>query len=248
MEKPLSKKTLIAIATAIKNDEKVEIELIDPFLSHKFEELTKTSRFMLKVAAGLSLFFASVLVIFPEVGEWLIKVLPGFFLLPERLSKALDYVWGLVGEPVEQQHLMYHLPNIIVYAFGVAGIRQLWKKLNKNNWKDLVARSQEKLAKTIEDGTARFRFAPGLSLLFIGDGDQLGKSLVADAPTVGREAIIAAAMVYVPITTTIPARAGAAGHPPIMIMASAISSTAPATKSCLGSATRKPSGAGAMTR
>ncbi len=185
MNTGLSKKTLIRVANAIRNDEKVEIELVDPFLNHTFEELSKLSRVMLKVAAAISLFFASVLVIFPEVGEWLIAVLPGFFLLPERLSKALDYIWGLVGEPVGERHLMYHLPNIIVYAFGVAGLRQLWKKINKNNWKDLVVRSQEKLAKLIEDGTARFRFAPGFSLLFIGDGDQIGKSLVADAPTVG---------------------------------------------------------------
>ncbi len=185
MVNSLTKKTLIRVATAIRNDEKVEIGLIDPFLNHKFEELSKVSRLMLKVAAGLSLFFASVLVIFPEVGEWLIDVLPGFFNLPERVAKALDYVWGLVGEPVEQQHLMYHLPNIIVYAFGVAGIRQLWKKINKNNWKDQVIRSQEKLAKTIEDGTARFLFAPGFSLLFVGEGDQIARSLVADTPAVG---------------------------------------------------------------
>ena len=69
---------------------------------------------MLRVAAWISLFFASVLVVFPEVGEWLIEVLPGFFLLPERLAKALDYVWGLIGKPVKKQHLMYHLPNTII--------------------------------------------------------------------------------------------------------------------------------------
>ncbi len=42
----------------------------------------------------LTVFFASVLVVFPEVGEALIEVLPGLFLLPERAAKALDYVWG----------------------------------------------------------------------------------------------------------------------------------------------------------
>ncbi len=140
---------------------------------------------MLRIAGWLTLFFASVLVIFPEVGEYLIGVLPAFFLLPERLAKALDYVWSLVGKPVGKQHLMYHLPNILIYAFGVAGIRQLWRKLNKNNWKDRVEGAQDKLKKAIEDGTGRFNFPPGFSLLFVGDGDQVAKSLVADTPTIG---------------------------------------------------------------
>ncbi|MCT8972047.1 hypothetical protein [Microbaculum marinisediminis] len=185
MDNTLTKAALIDVATALNNNEKIEAGLVDPFLDHTFEELSSFSRFMLKVAAAISLFFASVLVIFPEVGEKLIEWLPGFFLLPERLSKALDYVWGLVGKPVGQQHLMYHVPNIIVYAFGVVGIRQVWKRVHKNNWKDLVASAQEKLARAIEDGTGLFRFAPGFSLLFVGEGDHIARSLVADDPTIG---------------------------------------------------------------
>lgn len=185
MERNLSKNTLIKAAKAIGNDERIEVNLVEPFLNHKFPESSKFSKVMVKVAAGISLFFASVLVIFPEVGEKLIEILPSYFLLPERLAKALDYVWGLVGKPVKQQHLMYHLPNIIVYAFGVAGVRQLWKKINKNNWKDLVENAQKKLEKATLEGTARLRFSPGFSLLFVGEGDQLAKSLVVDDPTVG---------------------------------------------------------------
>lgn len=140
---------------------------------------------MLKVAAYISLFFASVLVIFPEVGEYLISVLPDFFLLPERAAKALDYVWGLVGKPVGKQHLMYHLPNIIIYAFGVAGVRQLWRRINKDNWRDKVEDAQTKLKADIAAGTARFDFSTGFSLLFTGQGDQVAKSLVVDDPLIG---------------------------------------------------------------
>lgn len=185
MDNNLTKQALIRVATAIRNNEKIETGLVDPFLDHKFEELSVFSKVMLKMAAAISLFFASVLVIFPEVGEKLIEWLPDFFLLPERLSKALDYVWGLVGEPVEKQHLMYHVPNIIIYVFGAVGIRQLWKQVHRNNWKDLVRRAQDTLSKRIEDGTGLFRFAPGFSLLFAGEGDQMARSLVADDPAVG---------------------------------------------------------------
>ena len=80
---------------------------------------------------------------------------------------------------------MYHIPTIIVYAFGVAGVRKLLKRLHRNNWKDLVEDSQEKLSKMVEEGTARFIFSPGFSLLFVGDGDQIARSLVVDDPTVG---------------------------------------------------------------
>ena len=185
LDQPLPKKALLRVAEKVRNGDRVAAELVDPFLSHKFPETSSFGRFMLKVAAGLTLFFASVLVIFPEVGEFLINILPGFFLLPERAAKALDYVWGLVGKPVGKQHLMYHLPNIIIYAFGVAGIRQLWRRLNKNNWKDRVEEAQEKLTEAIAAGTGRFSFPPGFSLLFTGDGDQVAKSLVVDDPIIG---------------------------------------------------------------
>lgn len=185
MTKPLSKAALIRLSNRINNGDRLDVETVAPFLDHRFPETSPLGRFMLRVAAWISLFFASALVIFPEIGEYLIDVLPGFFLLPERLAKALDYVWGLVGKPVKKQHLMYHLPNIIIYAFGVAGIRQLWRRLNKKNWKDLVESSQEKLQKMIESGTARYTFAPGFSLLFVGDGDQMAKSLVIDDPHIG---------------------------------------------------------------
>lgn len=185
MTETLSKKTLIQLARRVKDGERIDAGLVNPFLDHEFRETSGFSRFMLRVAAGISLFFASVLVIFPEVGEYLIGVLPGVFLLPERVATAFDYVWGLVGEKVGERHLMYHLPNIIVYAFGVAGIRQLWRQINKNNWKDMVAASQDQLRQMIATGTGRFNFAPGFSLLFVGDGDQVAKSLVVDDPHIG---------------------------------------------------------------
>lgn len=185
MTKTLGKLELLKLANAVTDGKKVEVGQVKRFLDHSFQESSPLSRLMLRIAAWISLFFASVLVIFPEVGEWLIKVLPDFLLLPERLAKALDYIWGLVGEPVKKQHLMYHLPNIIVYAFGVAGVRQLWRRLNKNNWKDRVLNAQTKLANMVADGTARISFAPGFSLLFVGNGDQVAKSLVLDEPETG---------------------------------------------------------------
>lgn len=185
MTTQLTKKSLLAIAQKIQANEQVPAAQIGPFLSHSFPETSPFGKFMLRVAAWISLFFASVLVIFPEVGEWLIAVLPEFFLLPERLAKTLDYVWGLIGKPVKKQHLMYHLPNIIIYSFGVVGLRQLIRKINKNNWKDIVIAAQETLQKKINAGTARISFAPGFSLMFTGDGDQVAKSMVKDDPLIG---------------------------------------------------------------
>lgn len=185
MNNTLTKKALVRTAEAIKADKKVRSEIVDSFLNHKFQESTKTSKVMMKMAAGITFFFASVLVVFPEVGEKLIEILPSYFLLSERVARSLDFVWGLVGKPVGKQHLMYHLPNIIIYAFGVAGLRKLLRRLNRNNWKDLVEDAQDKLRKTIEQGTAQFAFAPGFSVLFTGEGDRVARSLVADNPTVG---------------------------------------------------------------
>ncbi|MEP2533589.1 hypothetical protein [Shimia sp.] len=185
MDDFLSKKKLIQVAEQVQAGNRIEARFAKPFLAHQFPETSPVGKAMLRLAGWISLFFASVLVIFPEVGEWLIAVLPEVFLLPERLAKALDYVWGLLGKQVKKQHLMYHLPNIIIYSFGVVGLRQLWRKLNKNNWKDLIEDSQKKLRSQIENGTARFSFQPGFSLLFVGDGDQVAKSLVTDDPTIG---------------------------------------------------------------
>lgn len=185
MPEALTKTELIKLTQQIQLGERVAAESVPAFLEHKFPENTSFGKFMLKVAGWISLFFASVLVIFPEVGEKMIEILPGFFLLPERLAKALDYLWGLVGKPVKKQHLMYHLPNIIVYAFGVAGIRLLWRKLHRNNWKDQVEDAQKKLNAQVEEGAGRFKFEPGFSLLFVGDGDRIAKSLVLDDPFIG---------------------------------------------------------------
>jgi hypothetical protein len=185
VRKTLSKSTLVQLSDKIRAEKRIPADMVEPFLSHAFPETTPFGRFMLRVAAYISLFFASVLVIFPEVGEFLIATLPSFFLLPERIAKALDYVWGLVGEPVGKQHLMYHLPNIIIYAFGVAGIRKLWRRLNKNNWRDRVEKAQAKLGKAVSDGSLRAEFPSGFSVLFTGHGDRMARSLVVDDPLIG---------------------------------------------------------------
>jgi len=185
MDKKLTKRALIRLAETALSGGKLAVEDVEPFIQYKFPASSRTSKIMLKLAAGISFFFASVLVIFPEAGEKLIEVLPGLFLLPERIAKALDFIWSLVGKPVKKQHLMYHLPNIIIYAFGAAGVRQLWRRLHKNNWKDHVEEAQEKLGHMIENGVGQFKFPIGFSLLFVGDGDQIAKSLVMDEPTVG---------------------------------------------------------------
>jgi hypothetical protein len=155
MKQTLTKKKLINVATAVKNGDQIDANLVKPFVDFKFQEVSKFSQLMIKGAAAISFFFASVLVIFPEVRDYLIDVLPSYFELSDRIAKSLDFVWGLVGKPVKKTHLMFHLPNIIIYAFGAAGIRQLWKKLNKNNWKDQVKDAQEKLNKMAMEGTGR---------------------------------------------------------------------------------------------
>ncbi|MCP4071874.1 MAG: hypothetical protein GY742_09070 [Hyphomicrobiales bacterium] len=185
MGKILTKKKLISVAKAINNDERIDADIVNPFLDFKFQESSRFSQMMIKSAAALSFFFASVLVIFPEVRDYLIEVLPSNFELSDRIAKALDFVWGLVGKPVKKTHLMYHMPNIIIYAFGVAGVRQLWKKLNKNNWKDQVKDAQDKLGKMALEGIGRYNFAQGFSLLFVGDGDQIARGLVIDDPMLG---------------------------------------------------------------
>jgi hypothetical protein len=185
MTQALAKRTLIQAARTIRDEDRIDAGLVDPFLTHRFQETSPFGKLMLKAAAWISFFFASVLVVFPEVGEKLIEILPAIFYLPERIATALDFIWGLVGEKVDQRHLMYHVPNIIIYAFGIAGVRTLWRRLNKNNWKDLVAAAQAKLEQDIAAGTARLRFSPGFSVLFAGDGDQVAKSLAVDDPLIG---------------------------------------------------------------
>ncbi|MEM7462704.1 MAG: hypothetical protein AAF362_08470 [Pseudomonadota bacterium] len=185
MGKPLTKKELIKVATAVNNGARINASLVKPFVDFKFEESSALSRFMLKSAAAISFFFASVLVIFPEVREYLISVLPSYFELSDRFRNSLDFIWGLVGSPVKKNHLMYHLPNIIIFAFGAAGVRQLWRKLNKNHWKDQVLKAQEKLKTMAGEGTGRFNFPKGFSLLFVGEGDQIARSLTIDDPDLG---------------------------------------------------------------
>lgn len=185
MQKSLPKNVLIKVARAINSGTRIDADIVKPFMDYKFEETSALSRIMLKGAAVLSFFFASVLVIFPEVRDYLIEVLPSYFELSDRIAKSLDFVWGLVGKPVKKTHLMYHLPNIIIFAFGAAGVRQLWRKLNKSHWKDQVVEAQRKLSEMVKEGIGRFKFPQGFSLLFVGEGDQIARSLTIDDPLLG---------------------------------------------------------------
>ena len=73
----------------------------------------------------------------------------------------------------------------LIQVRGVAGIRQLWRRINRNNWKDLVADAQKALSESVAQGSARLRFTPGFSMLFVGDGDRTACNLVVDNPTIG---------------------------------------------------------------
>ncbi len=67
-----------------------------------------------------------------------------------NLLNAIDYVWSIIGKTVKQSNIIYHIPNVILYSFGVIGVKKLFEYLRKKTWLDKVEEAKTLINKNIE--------------------------------------------------------------------------------------------------
>lgn len=173
------KKDLLAIAQKLQQKNKVsakEIEILTKFKAPTEEG--KIITMLSTTALPLSIIVGITMAMFPDFYSTIAARLPSWTNLSPELQNGADYIWNLLSEPVAQANILYHLPNIVLYSFGVVGIKKLFEAIDRRTWIDKVLAAQTVLLGQIEKGTLNMHLKKGHSVLFIGRGDFIGMQFV----------------------------------------------------------------------
>lgn len=175
----ISKKELILISQKVSKNKKLTPSEINTLLSfNKSDDESKVVILLKKGAVPIALFAGFLIAIFPTNADTLAKSLPNWTNLTSPLQNGLNYIWNIIGEPVEKTNIIFHFPNIILYSFGFLGIKKLFDALEKRTWIDKVLEARSKLYEEIENGTSNLNLSKGHSILFTGNGDFIASQFV----------------------------------------------------------------------
>lgn len=131
-------------------------------------------------AVPLSLALGFSLATFSGALDPWIEKLPSWTNLSPELLAGVDYLWSILSNPIEKQNIIYHLPNIVLYSFGIVGIKNILERLERKTWLDKVFDAQETVKERVKNGEQNWAMQKGHSLLFVGNGDFIGEQFVAD--------------------------------------------------------------------
>ena len=142
-----------------------------------FEKRTEdgtVAKLLKHVALPVSLVVGFFFAAFPDVFDSISHDLPTWTNLSNEAMLGLDYFWNILGEPVEKSNIIFHLPNVILYSFGIAGIKNIIDSISRRTWLDKVLDAQLTIKDRLQNGTLSYQLNNGHSLLFIGQGDYIG--------------------------------------------------------------------------
>lgn len=174
-----SKKTLLAIAAKIETNAKLTPSEMEYICGFERKSNTNTAvKLLQNLALPASLAFGFLFTVFPQYFANLIKQLPPWTNFSPAVLTGIDYLWDLIGEPVHKANILYHVPNIVLYSFGIFGIKKLFDTLDKKTWLDRVLAAKSTLSENIKNGTVHTALRNGHSVLFVGKGDFIGMQFV----------------------------------------------------------------------
>lgn len=174
-----SKNTLVEISHKVLRNQKLIPSEIGYLCG--FERKTSNnpvSKVLKNIALPLSLAFGFFFSVFPTYFDSLVKNMPSWTNFSGPILTGIDYLWDLIGEPVQRANIIYHIPNIFLYSFGIFGIKKLFDTLDKKTWLDEVLFAKDKLAEQIKHGSLNVDLKKGHSILFVGKGDFIGMQFV----------------------------------------------------------------------
>jgi hypothetical protein len=169
------KKKLIYISKKVLDQKPLQPEEISYLKS--FEKLHKEHKVLrgLKfLAVPVSLGFGALFAIYPSETEKFASTLPSWTNFNPPLLNGINYFWDLLGDPVKKVNIIYHIPNIVLYSFGVFGVKKLIELMNRKTWLDRVYLAQSQMLENISLGKMKLNMRKGHSLLFVGQGDFIG--------------------------------------------------------------------------
>lgn len=177
------KKKLVTISRKVSQKKPLSPQEIEYILAfEKKDDDSKPLAFLKKIALPLALIFGFFFVVYPEQFDELAHSLPSWTNLSPNLLAGVDYLWNLIGEPIGQANILYHLPNIILYSFGILGIKKIIDSIDRKTWLDKVFAAQEILRSNLLSGNMILKMKTGHSLLFIGNGDFIGMQFALNHP------------------------------------------------------------------
>ena len=179
----LRKKDLLSISRKVVAGQRVRPEEISLLLSFdKIEKENKVVSLLKKLAVPTALVGGFFIAIFPkQVGE-MVMHMPSWTNMPEQMVIGADYVWNIIGEPVGKANILYHLPNVVLYSFGVLGVKKLFDAIDRKTWIDKVNIAKQLLLQNITSGTTKIALKKGCSALFVGRGDFIGMQYALNNP------------------------------------------------------------------
>lgn len=169
------KRKLVRIGKKVLKSQRVTPLEIEYLLS--YEKINKEPlliQISKTLALPLSLLLGFLLTVYPEFFENLTKSLPYWTNFSPRFLAGVDYLWNIISEPIGKANILYHIPNIVLYSFGVVGIKKLMDAVNQRSWLENVLSAQKLLSENIKKGTLNLQMRKGHTLLFVGNGDFIG--------------------------------------------------------------------------
>lgn len=167
-----NRKRLVRISKKLRHNARINPSEIDYLLTFEKSEKDPTPIWLAKtLGLPLSLLLGFLFTVYPEFFERVTHSLPSWTNLHPKLLAGIDYIWDIISEPVGKANIIYHIPNIVLYSFGVVGVKKLLDAINQRSWLESVLLAQKTLAERIEKGTLSLQMKNGHSLLFVGNGD-----------------------------------------------------------------------------
>ncbi len=177
----VSKKRLLKISEKIRNNRKITPEEIEDLTAfEKKDDDSKAISLLKKSAVPLALIVGCAIAVFPNEALRFATALPSWTNLPNPIQNGANYMWNILSEPVENNNVVFHLPNIILYSFGFLGVKKLFDALDRKTWIDRVNEAKQKVNGQIENGNLNLNLSKGHSILFTGNGDFIAIQFIND--------------------------------------------------------------------
>lgn len=178
-----SRLELVSIAKKVLSDNRVsprEIHLLCSF--QQTGEIPTYLKVLSTVALPLSILTGALFAMYPDYFDVLFQQLPWWTNLSPEFLAGFDYMWTIIGEPVGKPNLFFHLQNIVLYSFGILGIKSIIYSIHYKSWINLVLEGQMTVKQKLDQGTLEYSLQPGFSIVFIGKGDFIGMQFVLNHP------------------------------------------------------------------
>jgi hypothetical protein len=177
------KTKLLKVAEKIERQRNITPDELTLLLSfEKAPGQSRLSTILKRTAVPLSLIAGFFFYAFPDDVTKLAVTLPAWTNFSPPILSGIDYLWNIIGEPVGKANILYHIPNIVLYSFGILGVKKLLDAVDKRTWLDRVLIAQNQLREQNTRGVTLFNLQKGHSILFVGKGDFIGMQFALNHP------------------------------------------------------------------